>query len=104
MMVWSINLLVLAIGILLVGMIKPYWILFWMEKPGRFPIVLLSIVLFMVSATMFGQANIEKHRLKTEQTQQKSQTEKDTLPSVTTETAEQTKQATELKQPAPIAN
>ncbi len=61
MMVWSINLFVLAIGLLIIGLIKPQWILFWMEKPGRMPIVILSVVLFMTGAVMFGEANIEKN-------------------------------------------
>lgn len=68
MMVWSINILVLSIGFLIVGMIKPNWILFWMEKPARMPIVVLSSVLFMVSAVMFGEANKEKtQQIKVEQ-------------------------------------
>jgi hypothetical protein len=41
-MVWSINLLVLAVGLLIVGMIKPHWILFWMEKPKRIAIILVK--------------------------------------------------------------
>jgi len=69
MMVWSINLFVLSIGVLIVGMIKPHWILFWMEKPGRMPIFLLSVVLFMVGAVMFGEANLEKKKETTEKTQ-----------------------------------
>ncbi|NOR72017.1 MAG: hypothetical protein GQ532_20430 [Methylomarinum sp.] len=67
MMVWSINILVLAIGFLIVGMIKPNWIMFWMEKPTRMPIIVLSSVLFMVSAVMFGEANKEKQQAKVEQ-------------------------------------
>jgi ABC-type Fe3+ transport system permease subunit len=60
MMVWSINLLVLAVGVFIVGMIKPNWLLFWMEKPTRMPIVLLSVVLFMAGAVMFGEASNAK--------------------------------------------
>ena len=63
MMVWSINILVLAIGFLIVGMIKPAWILFWMDKPARFPIVILSSVLFMTAAVMFGEATQEKQQV-----------------------------------------
>ena len=59
-MVWSINLFVLATGIFIVGMFKPQMILFWMEKPGRIPIAMLSVVLFMIGATMFGQASLDK--------------------------------------------
>lgn len=69
MMVWSINLFVLAIGLLIVGMIKPQWIMFWMDKPARMPIIILSVVLFMVGAVMFGEANLEKKKELTEKTQ-----------------------------------
>jgi len=60
MMVWSINLLVLSIGILVAGMIKPKWILFWMNNPSRIQIQLLAAGLFMGAAVMFGEANIAK--------------------------------------------
>ncbi len=73
MMVWSINLFVLAIGLFIVGMIKPQWILFWMDKPSRMPIVILSVVLFMCGAVMFGEANQEKQKETSENTQQMDQ-------------------------------
>ncbi|MCF7969548.1 MAG: hypothetical protein K9L22_00070 [Methylococcaceae bacterium] len=57
MIVWAINLLVLSVGILIVGLIKPNWLLFWMEKPSRFIIVAVSIVLFMAAAVLFGEGN-----------------------------------------------
>jgi membrane protein implicated in regulation of membrane protease activity len=31
MIVWAINLFVLSVGILIVGLIKPKWLLFWMD-------------------------------------------------------------------------
>jgi hypothetical protein len=73
MMVWSINLFVLAIGLLIIGMIKPQWILFWMEKPGRMPIFILSVVLFMTGAVMFGEANLEKKNESAEETLPKNE-------------------------------
>ncbi|MCF6202205.1 MAG: hypothetical protein L3J59_00835 [Methylococcaceae bacterium] len=60
MIILSINLLILSVGLLIVGLIKPGWILFWMEKPGRMPIIILSSVLFMVGVVMFTEANLEK--------------------------------------------
>jgi undecaprenyl pyrophosphate phosphatase UppP len=60
MMVWSINLLVLSIGILVAGMIKPKWIFFWMENPNRVHIQLFAVALFMGAAVMFGEANVAK--------------------------------------------
>lgn len=57
MMVWSIHLFVLSLGFLIVGMFKPKWLLFWMDQPKRMPIVVFSGFLFMLGATMFGEAN-----------------------------------------------
>ena len=59
MIILSINLLILSVGLLIVGLIKPGWILFWMEKPGRMPIIILSSVLFMIGVVMFTEANLE---------------------------------------------
>lgn len=44
----------------IVGMIKPKWPLFFMKKPDRFLILVISTVLFMVSATLFGEGNRQK--------------------------------------------
>ncbi len=85
MMVWSINLLVLAIGILIVGMIKPHWILFWMEKPKRIAIIILSVVLFMAAAVMFGEANKEKQQISATQIEELSPKTTDTVPAVKVE-------------------
>lgn len=59
MIILSINLLIISVGILIIGLIKPHWILFWMEKPERMPIIALSVVLFMIGVVMFGEANQE---------------------------------------------
>ena len=90
-MVWSINLLVLAVGLLIMGMIKPQWILFWMEKPIRMPIVILSAVLFMVAAVMFGEANKEKQMLAAKKTEQVVGKKSDEVPSVAVETVKEEK-------------
>ncbi len=86
MMVWSINVLVLAIGFLIVGMIKPNWILFWMEKPARMPIVFLSVILFMASVVMFGEANNEKQLLNSKPTTEISQNKTEAVPTIVVET------------------
>lgn len=48
----------------IVGMIDPKWALFFLKKPDRFSILIISTVLFMVSVTLFGegtrQAKLEK--------------------------------------------
>ncbi len=82
MMVWAINMLVLSIGILIVGMIKPNWILFWMDKPIRMPIVVLSAVLFMVFAVMFGEATKEKQQESNNSVQQLNESKGDVTPTV----------------------
>jgi hypothetical protein len=86
MMTWSINLFVLATGFLIVGMYKPQLLLFWMDKPKRMPIVLFSGFLFMVGATMFGEANREKKTWLEEQAQKTSETIADNVPTVIEET------------------
>ena len=88
MMTWSINLFVLAIGFLLVGMFKPKLLLFWMDKPTRFPIIIFSAFLFMVGATMFGEANREKQKWLAEHAQQANETKLDAVPTVTAKSAE----------------
>jgi len=91
MMVWSINLLVLAIGFLIVGMIKPHWILFWMEKPKRIAIIILSVVLFMAAAVMFGEANKEKQQKSTTQIEELSPKTTDKVPTVKVEAVNEEK-------------
>lgn len=62
MMIWAINLFVLSIGILVAGMIKPKWVLFWMKNPSRIQIQLLAGALFMGGAVLFGEANLAKQQ------------------------------------------
>lgn len=57
MIIWAFNLLLLAIGILVVGLIKPKWLLFWMEQPNRFIIIGVATILLMASAILFGEGN-----------------------------------------------
>jgi hypothetical protein len=45
---------------LIVGMIKPKWPLFFLKKPDRFLILIISTVLFMVAATLYGEGNRQK--------------------------------------------
>lgn len=57
MIIWAFNLLLLAIGILVVGLIKPKWLLFWMEQPNRYIIIGVSVILLMAAAILFGEGN-----------------------------------------------
>ena len=87
MMVWAINILLLSVIFLIVGMIKPKWLLFWMDKPGRMPIILLSSVLFMIGAVMFGEANLAKQQEVTKLKPEINKTTEDSAPAVAAETA-----------------
>ena len=44
----------------IVGMIKPKWPLFFLKKPDRFLILIISTVLFMITFTLFGEGNRQK--------------------------------------------
>ena len=57
MIIWAFNLLLLAIGLLVVGLIKPKWLLFWMEQPNRYIIVAVASILLMAAAILFGEGN-----------------------------------------------
>jgi len=59
MIVWAFNLLILAIGILIVGFINPKWILFWWEKkePTRVVVLGMGMALLMGAAVLFGEGN-----------------------------------------------
>ena len=69
---YSFSLLFLSVLVLLIGMIKPKWILIWIERPGRLPIIMISMVLFMIFAVMFGEGNkqLKQEREKQQATQQ----------------------------------
>lgn len=62
MMIWGINLFILSICIFIAGMIKPKWIFFWLDSPNRIQVQMLSVVLLMGGAILFGEANKEKHQ------------------------------------------
>ncbi len=51
----------------IVGMIKPKWALFFLKKPDRFLILIISTVFFMISATLFGEGNRQKKLEETKQ-------------------------------------
>lgn len=54
---YAFNIFILSVVLLLVGLIKPKWILFWVKNPTRLPIIMLASVLFMTAAVMFGEGN-----------------------------------------------
>ena len=69
---YSFNISILMLVILAVGMFKPKWILFWMDKPGRMPIAFIAAILFMISAVMFGEGNKQLQQEEAKATKQQS--------------------------------
>jgi hypothetical protein len=51
----ALNLGFLTLLFFVVGMIKPQWALFFMDKPNRFIILMATTILVMVSFTMYGE-------------------------------------------------
>lgn len=56
----GISLIFLSFGVLIVGLIKPKWILFWQENPSRLMVTGIGMVMFMVGAVLFGEGNKQK--------------------------------------------
>ncbi|MGZ4959601.1 MAG: hypothetical protein ACXV7J_10130 [Methylomonas sp.] len=69
---YSFNILILSGIVLIVGMAKPKWILFFMEKPGRLPIAMVAGVLFMIGAVMFGEGNKQLQQEKAQASKQQT--------------------------------
>lgn len=57
MVAQALNLGILTVMFFIAGMIKPKWPLFFMEKPTRFLILVISTILFMITATMYGEGH-----------------------------------------------
>lgn len=58
----GINILIIAVLILIIGLINPKWLLVWVEKPGRMPIIMIFAVLFMLGMTLFGEGTKQKQQ------------------------------------------
>jgi hypothetical protein len=57
MILAAINLALVTILFFLIGMIKPKWALFFLDKPDRMIVLAISAVLSMVSITMYGEGH-----------------------------------------------
>jgi hypothetical protein len=60
----AINILIYTVVFFLIGMYKPNWALFFMKKPDRFMVMVVSVVLFMVATTLFGEGTQQKKSAK----------------------------------------
>ena len=56
----AINVLIYSILMLVIGLYKPKWALFWMKEPTRLMVIVITVVLFMIAATLFGEGNRDK--------------------------------------------
>jgi MFS superfamily sulfate permease-like transporter len=56
---YSFNIFLLSLIVLATGMFKPKWIMPWIDKPSRFPVIVIAVVLFMIAAMMFGEGNLQ---------------------------------------------
>ena len=57
MILAAINLALVTILFFLIGMVKPKWALFFLDKPDRMMITAITAVLVMVSVTMYGEGH-----------------------------------------------
>lgn len=57
MIIAAFNIGILTLIFFIIGMFKPNWALFFLKKPDRFLIIVISTVLFMIVATLYGEGN-----------------------------------------------
>ena len=69
---YSFNIAILAVVILIIGMIKPKWVFFWMDSPGRLPVAFVVSALVMAALTMFGEGNKQLQSEKEQQAKQQA--------------------------------
>lgn len=63
-------LVVLSILILIIGLIKPKWIFFWMKEPNRILVSGVALIMFMVAMTGYTQFTVQpKPKSERERTQ-----------------------------------
>ena len=53
----AINIFIYTTIFLFIGMFKPNLALFFMKKANRFMVIIISVVFFMIAATLFGEGN-----------------------------------------------
>jgi hypothetical protein len=59
--------IVLSVLVLIIGLIKPKWILFWMKEPNRILVSCIALLMFMGSMTAWSQFTVtQKPKAKTE--------------------------------------
>ncbi|MCX7113553.1 MAG: hypothetical protein NTX45_26340 [Proteobacteria bacterium] len=51
-------LVVLSILILIIGMIRPKWVFFWMKEPNRILVSGIALIMFMTGVTGYSQFTV----------------------------------------------
>jgi uncharacterized membrane-anchored protein YitT (DUF2179 family) len=69
MILQAINLGILTVLFFVIGMIRPSWALFFLEKPTRWLVTVITTIFFMIVMTLYGEGHkqaqlIEKHKRK----------------------------------------
>jgi len=54
---YAFDLAIWTVLFFITGMYKPQWPLFFMKKPDRFLILIISTVLVMITFTLYGEGN-----------------------------------------------
>ncbi|MGZ8240200.1 MAG: hypothetical protein ACXWTK_01645 [Methylobacter sp.] len=62
MIITAFNLGIVTLLFFILGMIKPKWVLFFLQKPDRFMVLIISTIFFMISATLYGEGNRREAR------------------------------------------
>ena len=52
----AFTLIICTVLFLIAGLINPSWALFWMYKPGRIQVIIITAFLLMGSLTLYGEA------------------------------------------------
>lgn len=55
MTLYAINLGIFTLLFFIIGMIKPRWVLFFIKEPTRFPILMITPILIMITVTLYGE-------------------------------------------------
>jgi len=59
MLIFLKVLVAVSVLILIIGLIKPKWVLFWMKRPDRLTVTALAMLLFMASWTGIAKLTLK---------------------------------------------
>jgi|GEM_PF-1002003 len=73
MLIFLKSLVVVSILIVIVGLIKPKWIVFWMKQPDRLTATAVGLLLFMASWTGIAKMTMKPKSLSAAQHSERSE-------------------------------